>query len=99
MVTFRNIRECANFEPAYQKTTITPFATYFNRKTELLKKRAIKIGGQITSYGNVSFTLNAFPLIPLQFIFWDGDEDFPANANILFDQNIAQFIHPKAYLS
>jgi hypothetical protein len=96
MVSFRNIRECADFEPAYQKTTITPFATYFNKKTELLKKRATNIGGQINSYGNVSFTVNAFPLIPLQFIFWDGDEEFTANASILFDQNIAQFIHPES---
>ena len=96
MVTFRDIRECADFEPAYQKMTITPFATYFNRKTTLLKKRCNDIGGQINSYGDVSFTVNAFPRIPLQFIFWDGDEEFPANANILFDKNIAQFIHPES---
>jgi hypothetical protein len=96
MVTFRDIRECADFEPAYQKTTITPFATYFNKKTDLLKKRANDIGGQINSYGDVSFTVDVFPLIPLQFIFWDGDEEFPANANILFDKNIAQFIHPES---
>lgn len=96
MVAFRDIRECADFEPAYQKTTITPFAAYFNRKTGFLKKRANDIGGQINSYGDVGFTVNAFPLISLQFIFWDGDEEFPANANILFDKNIAQFIHPES---
>jgi hypothetical protein len=96
MVPFHNIRECADFDPAYQKSTIIPFAAYFNGKTDLLKERVIEMGGQITSYGDVSFTVNAFPLIPLQFIFWDGDEEFSANANILFDKNIAQFIHPES---
>jgi hypothetical protein len=96
MVTFRNLRECSNFELAYQKTTLTPFATYFNGKTELLKQQATKIGAQLNSYGDVSFIINAFPLIPLQFIFWDGTEEFPASANILFDKNIAQFIHPES---
>jgi hypothetical protein len=96
MVPFRGIRECADFELAYQKTTIAPFTTYFNQKAELLKKRAIAIGGQISSYGDVSFTINAFPLIPLRFIFWNGDEELPANVNILFDKNIANFIHPES---
>jgi hypothetical protein len=96
MVAFRNLCECSVFEPAYRKTTLTPFAEYFNKKPHFLKKRAIAMGGQITADGDVSFTLNAFPLIPLQFIFWNGDEEFPANANILFDKNIAQFIHPES---
>jgi hypothetical protein len=96
MVTFRGIRECADFEPAYQKTTITPFNAYFNGKTKLLKRRANDIGGQMNSYGDVSFTVNAFPLIPLQFIFWDGDEELLASTTILFDKNIAQFIHPES---
>ncbi len=96
MVTFRNLRECSDFEPAYQKMTLVPFAAYFDRKTGLLKKRAIAAGGQMGAYGDVSFTVNAFPLISLHFIFWDGDEEFPASANILFDKNIAQFIHPES---
>jgi hypothetical protein len=37
MVAFNAIRECSDFEPAYQKMTIMPFATYFDRKTELSK--------------------------------------------------------------
>jgi hypothetical protein len=96
MVAFRNLRECSVFEPAYQKMTLTPFVEYFNKKSYLLKKRAIDTGGQITTGADVSFIINAFPLIPLQFFFWDGDDEFPANANILFDKNIAQFIHPES---
>ncbi|MDR2203320.1 MAG: DUF3786 domain-containing protein [Nitrososphaerota archaeon] len=97
MVAFSNLCECSNFEPAYRKMTLVPFASYFDRKIDLLKERVLKIGGQLSLFGgDVSFAVNAFPCIPLQFIFWDGDEEFPANANILFDKNIAQFIHPES---
>jgi hypothetical protein len=96
MVAFRDLRVCADFEPAYRKMTLEPFAAYFDRKTLLLSERVFDIGGQINLCGDVSFTVKAFPLISLQFIFWDGDEEFPANANILFDKNIAEFIHPES---
>jgi hypothetical protein len=76
--------------------TLVPFAAYFDQKAQLLKNRIGAIGGQITTCGDVSFTVNAFSCIPLQFIFWDGDEEFPANATILFDKNIARFIHPES---
>lgn len=96
MVAFRDLRECSDFEPAYQKTILMPFASYFSGKTSLLRKRAIRIGGQLGTCGDVSFIVDAFPLISLQFIFWDGDEEFLATANILFDKNIAKFIHPES---
>jgi hypothetical protein len=96
MVPFRDLRECAIFEDACYRNTILPFAEAFAGKTELLRERASQIGCVFLSFGDVSFTINAFPLIPLQFIFWDGDEEFPAKANILFDQNIAQFIHAES---
>jgi len=96
MVAFRDLCECSVFEPAYQKMVLVPFASYFSGKTQLLRERALCMGGQLGTCGDVSFTVNAFPLISLQFIFWDGDEEFPATANILFDRNIAWFIHPES---
>ena len=29
----------------------------------------------------------------LEVVFWDGDEEFPAQANILFDGDITDFLH------
>ena len=31
--------------------------------------------------------------MPLTVLFWDGDEEFEAQANILFDADITDFIH------
>ena len=35
-------------------------------------------------------------LIPVRFLFWDGDEEFPPSANILFQDTIAQWTHPES---
>ena len=61
---------------------------------ETFRERRIK--GKQERFGDVSFTLQAFPKISLTYIFWDGDEEFPASANILFDDQIANWTHPES---
>ena len=51
------------------------------------------MGGTKEKYGDVSVRIQAFPKINLTYIFWDGDEEFPAKANVLFDKNIVEFVH------
>ena len=34
----------------------------------------------------------AFPPVPITHILWGGDDEFPAEANILFDETIAQLL-------
>jgi len=43
---------------------------------------------QIASMGDVSVTIQAFPKVPITFIIWRGDEEFPPNGTILFDSSI-----------
>ena len=31
--------------------------------------------------------------IPVKLMFWDGDDEFPAQANLLFDRSATDFIH------
>ena len=42
---------------------------------------------------NSSFLLPAFACIPVKLMFWDGDDEFPAQANILFDKSATDFNH------
>jgi len=41
------------------------------------------------------------PNVPVRLILWAGDDEFPAAANILFDQNIGGILSPEdiAWLS
>ena len=95
-VPFREIKEAAVFEAAYNRMALEPLKEAFQGKAEELVKAGIKLGGKRENFGDASITLKAFPTISLTYIFWEKDEEFPADANILFDNRITQWTHPES---
>ena len=51
------------------------------------------MGGQKLSHSDAGYELLAFSCIPVRFLFWDGDDEFPAQANILFDKSATDYIY------
>ena len=96
MVPLREIREAAVFERAYERSALEPLKKHFAGRPQELLKAGLELGGIREKYGDVSLTLHAFPKIRLTYIFWDGDEEFPPSANILFQDTIAQWTHPES---
>ena len=45
------------------------------------------------NYGDVGFVVRAFDFMPVMVVFWDEDDEFPAQANMLFDADITDYIH------
>lgn len=45
------------------------------------------------------YQLPAFECIPMRLYFWDGDEDFEAQANLLFDESAVDFIHVESVVT
>jgi hypothetical protein len=63
--------------------------TGFGEKPELLLKVATEMYGAVPfTQGDVSVVVTALPLVPVALILWKGDEEFPAEGNILFDRSI-----------
>ncbi|MCI6005897.1 MAG: DUF3786 domain-containing protein [Blautia sp.] len=72
---------------------LTPFAARFSGKTDMLEKACLQLGGIRLDKGDIAFQFISFPQIPLQLIFWDADEDFPAQVQVLFDQYVTDYLH------
>ena len=47
-----------------------------------------RLGGGEILYGDKGFALEVFPKVPLAYILWKGDEEFPAKLGVLFDSTI-----------
>jgi hypothetical protein len=64
------------------------------RILELLSKAAVLGGyqGGEAGLGGVSLIFDLLPHIPLQLIFYDRDEEFPARATLLFSLNATELI-------
>ncbi|UCD70893.1 MAG: DUF3786 domain-containing protein [Syntrophobacterales bacterium] len=46
------------------------------------------LGGTPVRFGDKSIALDVFPRIPIIYIVWMGDEEFPTKAGVLFDASI-----------
>jgi hypothetical protein len=47
-----------------------------------------KLGGSEILYGDKGFSLEVFPKVPLAYILWKGDDEFPSRITVLFDSTI-----------
>ena len=81
------------FYPAFYKDSILKLLKYFGRDSKLFIKCAKKIGGCLGPFGTTSAVFRLFPKIPVCVVIWEGDEELPANASILFDLSISYFLH------
>ncbi|MEO5357288.1 MAG: DUF3786 domain-containing protein [Nitrospirae bacterium YQR-1] len=57
---------------------------YDGKKDDFLKK-GFAMGGEISTYGDVSFKIYPFPRLPVILILWHSDDEFPARADLLLD--------------
>ena len=72
---------------------LVPFSRKFTGKIRALDAACQRLGGTRLSRGDVPYQFEIFPQISMQMIFWDADEDFPAQTQILVDKNITDFVH------
>ncbi|MDO4260830.1 MAG: DUF3786 domain-containing protein [Eubacteriales bacterium] len=72
---------------------LDPFVRSYTGRMEELRAACEAAGGTRLSAGDVSYEFEAFPCVHLQLVFWDADEDFPAQAQVLVDQCVTDFVH------
>lgn len=98
-VPFQELKDARPFGPAFIKGNLLPFARTFSGHTQELISACEALGGLRLPYSDAGYQLKAFECIPVRFLFWDGDEEFPAQANILFDRGVTDFIHVESTVS
>jgi hypothetical protein len=72
-----------------------PLIKRFQGRLPELLAAAASVGGRQggeAGLGSVSLIFNLLPHLPLQLIFYDRDDEFPARATLLFDDNATQII-------
>jgi hypothetical protein len=60
----------------------------YERNLDAFIKAGKKLGGTEILYGDKGFALEVFPRVPLAYILWKGDKEFPPKINVLFDSTI-----------
>jgi hypothetical protein len=88
---FRDLKDGAPFSKAFQNGILEPLAATFTGNEDYLVSAVQKLRGQ--RLPDNSLVIPAFDCIPVKLNFWDADDEFPAQANILFDKSATDYIH------
>jgi hypothetical protein len=60
----------------------------FGQNPEGFLRAGARLGGVELLFGDKAFALTVFPKVPLGYILWRQDSEFPAGVNVLFDATI-----------
>ena len=91
-VDFRQVPEGGFYWSAFVSRAKKPLLETFGQDLELYLKVAQELGGQPENLGDAAARYLAFPLVPVTHVLWRGDEEFPPEANILFDETISRHL-------
>jgi len=91
-IDFRQVPEGSFYWSAFVSRAKKPLLETFGRDLELYLKVAAALGGTPRDLGDAAARFDAFPLVPITHVLWRGDEEFPPDGNILFDETIPRHL-------
>ena len=91
-ISFAEIPGGIFYYPVFLQRCQIPLVRFFGPNPEELKAVAEPMLGKPLAFGDVGVKIQAFPLLPLAFILWRGDAEFPAEGNVLFDDSITEVL-------
>ena len=94
-VAYREIPGAGFYFGAFVKRAVDPLKNVFGQNVTALQKAAAKLNAKPIETGTAGFQFNVLPFAPIQLIVWEGDEEFPAEANILFDRSVGDYLSPE----
>jgi len=94
-IAYREIPGAAFYFGAFVKRAVEPLKKVFGDNLSGFTRAAQKLQAQEIDNGDAGFEFRVLPAVPLQLILWAPDDEFPAEANILFDKNIGQILSPE----
>ena len=94
-VSYREIPGASFYFSAFVKRAIDPLKNVFGQNPSNLSNAADHLDGKPIEPGDVGFEFAVLPKVPVQLVLYAGDDEFPSEANILFDQSIGEILSPE----
>lgn len=100
-VSFKDFKKDSHFTNVnfFNSDTLRAVSSHFAGRGDLLKSACKKAGGFSPETGlsyDLIFQFEALPRVALLLLFNDGDEDFPAECNVLFPAHAQEYLDPES---
>ena len=91
LISYREVPSAQFYEPKFIARAVRPVVKRFGHAPAALIEAGVKLGGVKAGHGDASVTVPLLPNLPVTYILWGGDEEFPAEGNILFDKCVTDW--------
>jgi hypothetical protein len=91
-IDFRQVPEGGFYWSAFVSRAKKPLLETFGHDLDLYVKVAAGLGGEPLPLGDAAARFMAFPRVSITHVLWRGDEEFPPEATILFDETIPRYL-------
>lgn len=96
-VAFRQLPSGDIYIGPFTNRTIRPLVSIFGKNPDKLMSAGEMLGGKVDKIGDYAVTIDVFPKIPVTFVLWEGDDEFPPSGNVLFDSSAPAHLDTEDY--
>lgn len=94
-ISYREIPGASFYYSSFVRRAIDPLKKVFGQNIGDFIRAGDLLGGKNIDTGDAGYEFRLFPNIRVRIILWAGDEEFPAEANMVFDENIGSMLSPE----
>lgn len=91
-ISFSELQDGRFYTQAFQGYTGNQLAKTFDNELKAFQKAAQTTGGRPYSMGDAGFIFQLLPRVHLLALAWQGDEEFPSNYQILFNETVNHYL-------
>ena len=91
-LAFRELPGGMFYHQAYQGYSGDRLAKAIDNRVSVFERAAKTLGGIKLDVGDAAFAFDALPRVRVAAVYYAGDEDFPASANVLFDASAIHYL-------
>ncbi|PWH16158.1 MAG: hypothetical protein DDG59_09765 [Anaerolineae bacterium] len=91
-ISFAELPDGRFYTQAFQGYTGGVIRRHFENQLDKLEEAVKKLNGVAYSFADRAYLFWVLPRVPLLLVYWQGDEDFPPNYQILFDACVASYL-------
>jgi hypothetical protein len=91
-IAFRNLPGGLGYDAAFQGRANLRLARAFGSDAAAFTAASRALGGERLTFGDASFMFRVLPRVWLAVVLYLADDEFPANANVLFDGSAGHYL-------
>lgn len=96
-ISFSELPDGKFYQRAFQGYTGQELTRQMGNQIEGFRKAAESLNARQGQIGSASYLFQVLPRVPILVVFWQGDEDFAASFQVLFDRNASHYLPTDAY--